>query len=145
MHLKLQNFFKTIFFRGNYGYLPTVIFYWLNLLIIILDIINKIINKFSILFFYQQNSTQWYDSAFGNYLDFSFHLFSAFFPPLSKMLINSGVAKCSGEILCLYSLSLFGKMVILGALLFLVFLANFIGVILYNLLVRIFIKKRPTK
>ena len=33
---KIQNSFKTLFFRGNYGYLPTVIFFWFSIIYLVI-------------------------------------------------------------------------------------------------------------
>lgn len=138
---KLQKFFKTIFFRGNYGYLPTVILFWLDIFVIVLSIINLLLINFS----YGQYTSNWQDSAMGGYISISAIIFSLMFPSALDFFISNGLAQENYNFICFfncYYFSILGEIVILSVILLLVMILNFIGVILYKFLIHKFLNRK---
>ena len=136
---KLQTFFKTIFFRGNYGYMLVVILFWIDILVIVLSIINMLLIDFS----YGQYTSHWQDSAMGGYIWISYIIFSLIFPGASDFFINNGLVQENYNFICFfncYYFSILGEIVILSGMLLLALILNFIGVTLYKFLIRRLIK-----
>ena len=85
-NIKLQNFFKTLFFRGNYGYLPTVIFFWLSVLFSILTTFRHFfLCDYSLL-----------DRVIGSITEpvYAINLFTSGFYELFKFDFNFGPEEC---------------------------------------------------
>lgn len=151
---KIQNFFKTLFFKQNHGYSLTVLFFWLSIVMIVLDIGAKIIDLF---FFpeslpfggYLYNNISHADQIFsirdlslrnGSITEFFYLLLP--FKFLDSTMINNGfIQKNCTFNFCSYAFTTTAKIIIYGCSLVLIFLINFAVVNTYIVLN----KKRPTK
>ena len=141
---KLQNFFKTLFFRGNRSYLSVVILFWIDVFVIVLTIINMLLINFS----YGQYTSNWQDSVMGGYVWVSFIIFSLIFPGAQDFFISNGSMEKNYNFICFYNCyyySILGEIVILSSILLFFLFLNFVGVTLYKFLIRRLIKRHGQK
>lgn len=133
---KVNNFFNAIFFRGNYGYLPTVIMFWLAIISIYLQII----------YYYTDIYFKGLDILiFLTSLVFSiFFLILLFIPGIFSIynflnFIDKAPSGCTGYICFdIPSPTVIGYIFTVAVSLLIILLIN-------NIIVKLVTKKRPTK
>lgn len=120
---KLQSFFKTILFQKNYGYIWSVIFFWLYILYIILTLLFFGDTKYS----YEFKSMTYFSNL--NIVDMT--LILLFQPILKKYeMLDCGIMTCQ--------ISFITSIIIFLLLIIIVFLINWI-------IVKLFIKAKRYK